>query len=159
MTDAPPPPSMPAGWYPDHTGTQRYWDGTSWTEHTAGAAQRQEYGQGVVPRLTSDETSMGALAHGLAIPFAFIGPLIILLAKGDSSTFVKHHAIEALNFSITVFLAAFASAILIIVLIGLILLPLLAIGALVLHVVAALAASRGEWYRYPFTLRLISGPV
>jgi Protein of unknown function (DUF2510) len=25
---------MPAGWYPDHTGQSRYWDGTAWTEQT-----------------------------------------------------------------------------------------------------------------------------
>lgn len=154
-----PPPSMPAGWYPDHTGTQRYWDGVAWTEHTAAPAPYPAHGQGVVTRATTDDTSMGALAHALAIPFAFLGPLIILLVKGDSSTFVKHHAIEALNFSITVLLAASVSAILIIVLIGLILLPVVAIGAFVLHIVAAFAASRGEWYRYPFTLRLIPGPV
>jgi hypothetical protein len=24
----------PAGWYPDDQGTKRYWDGTTWTEHT-----------------------------------------------------------------------------------------------------------------------------
>jgi hypothetical protein len=35
MTDAPAPPSTPAGWYPDpeHAGHQRYWDGSAWTEH------------------------------------------------------------------------------------------------------------------------------
>jgi len=60
---------------------------------------------------------------------------------------------------ITVFIAAFVSALLIIVLIGLLLLPAVMVGALVLHIVAAVAASRGEWYRYPFTLRLIPGPV
>ena len=33
----PPPPSVPAGWYPDPRGArlQRYWNGTAWTEHTA----------------------------------------------------------------------------------------------------------------------------
>jgi hypothetical protein len=31
------PPSTPAGWYPDpyDARLQRYWDGTTWTEHTA----------------------------------------------------------------------------------------------------------------------------
>ncbi len=42
--DAPPgpftsaaPPTPPAGWFPDPagSGTQRYWDGRQWTEHTA----------------------------------------------------------------------------------------------------------------------------
>lgn len=27
--------STPAGWYPQPDGTQRYWDGASWTEHVA----------------------------------------------------------------------------------------------------------------------------
>jgi hypothetical protein len=34
------PTLPPAGWYPDPGGNghQRYWDGTAWTEHTAGHA-------------------------------------------------------------------------------------------------------------------------
>ncbi|ORW05816.1 DUF2510 domain-containing protein [Mycobacterium kyorinense] len=34
---ASPPPSVPAGWYPDPNNalSQRYWDGTRWTETTA----------------------------------------------------------------------------------------------------------------------------
>ena len=33
----PPPPSVPAGWYPDAADAVllRYWDGVQWTEHTA----------------------------------------------------------------------------------------------------------------------------
>ena len=27
-------PTVPAGWYPDGQGGQRWWDGTQWTEHT-----------------------------------------------------------------------------------------------------------------------------
>ena len=34
----PPTPTTPAGWYPDASGSQRYWDGTAWTEHRAPAA-------------------------------------------------------------------------------------------------------------------------
>jgi hypothetical protein len=32
---APQPQSVPAGWYPEGTNGQRYWDGTAWTEHRA----------------------------------------------------------------------------------------------------------------------------
>lgn len=39
MSDAPPP--TPAGWYPhpDMENTQRYWNGTSWTDQVAPTAQ------------------------------------------------------------------------------------------------------------------------
>ncbi|MFY2786609.1 MULTISPECIES: DUF4429 domain-containing protein [Nocardiaceae] len=35
----PPPPHVPAGWYPnpDRNGSLRYWDGQMWTTHTAPA--------------------------------------------------------------------------------------------------------------------------
>ena len=47
-----------------------------------------------------------SLAHVLGIFFAILGPLIIMLTKGEQSRFVKHHAVEALNFSITVMIAS-----------------------------------------------------
>ena len=36
LAQSSPPPSPPAGWFPDPTGTaaHRYWDGLQWTEHT-----------------------------------------------------------------------------------------------------------------------------
>lgn len=38
----PPPPAVPAGWYPDPNNAQlqRYWDGGSWTDHTAPLPQQ-----------------------------------------------------------------------------------------------------------------------
>ena len=39
MSDTPPPPSLPAGWYPDpnEVAGQRYWDGNAWTGARAAA--------------------------------------------------------------------------------------------------------------------------
>jgi len=69
--------------------------------------------------------------------------------------FVADQGKEALNFNITVFIAAFVSGILTLVLIGFQLLIVVGIAWLVLTILAGLAANKGETYRYPFTLRLI----
>ena len=94
---------------------------------------------------------------GLVIPFGnLIGPLIIWQIKKDSMPFVAEHAKEALNFQITVSIALIVSFLLFIVLIGMLLLPLVGLGALILTIIAAVKANNGETYRYPFTLRLIN---
>jgi len=85
----------------------------------------------------------------------FIGPLIIWLVKKDSMPFVDDQAKEALNFNITVAIAAMVCGVLMFVLIGFVLLPALAVVWLVLIIVAAIKANAGERYRYPFALRLI----
>jgi uncharacterized protein len=115
-----------------------------------------------LPVPTPDDCSMAILAHLSSFAGFFVpvlghigGPLIVLLVRGGSSPFVSYHAREALNFNITVSILAFVFAMLIIVLVGLLLLPLLAIGWVVLTIVAALKAREGYGYRYPFTLRLI----
>lgn len=38
--------SVPAGWYDDGSGRQRWWDGEKWTEHFAPAAPADEQGAG-----------------------------------------------------------------------------------------------------------------
>ena len=40
----PPPPAVPAGWWPDPAGPsmERYWDGHRWTEHVRSCQQPQE---------------------------------------------------------------------------------------------------------------------
>ncbi len=100
---------------------------------------------------------MATLVQVLAIFTGFLGPLIIWFMAKPEQPFVKHHAAEALNFQITVTIAAFVSGLLMLVLIGFLLLPVVLIGALVLEVMAALAANRGEWYRFPINLRLVPG--
>ena len=100
---------------------------------------------------------MATLVQVLAIFTGFLGPLNIWFMAKPEQPFVKHHAAEALNFQITVTIAAFVSGLLMLVLIGFLLLPVVLIGALVLEVMAALAANRGEWYRFPINLRLVPG--
>jgi uncharacterized Tic20 family protein len=108
-----------------------------------------------------DEKLWGTLVHVSALVFAFValavlGPLLILLIQGPKSGYVRQHAVEALNFNITVLLAAIVSGILTIVLIGIPMLVAVGIFWLVCTILAILAANRGEVYRYPLTLRLVS---
>ena len=164
---------VPAGWYPTPDGQQRYWDGSDWTEHFAPAASTgpstftpggpvAPAGSAIGAMPTSDERTLAMVAHLLGLFATFIGPLIIYAIKKDESPFIRDQAAEALNFSISMaiyftvyFIVAF---ILLFVLIGIVLfiaMPFLALGVAILHIIAAVAANKGEYYRYPLTIRFI----
>jgi uncharacterized protein len=111
---------------------------------------------------TENERTWGMLAHlsalaGLVVPLIGIalGPLVVWLAKRDESEFVAAHAKEALNFNISVLLAAIVCMLLMLVFIGVLLGTALFIAWLVMTLVAAIKASEGQAYRYPFSLRLV----
>lgn len=110
--------------------------------------------------ISDDDRMMAMLCHLLAIFTGFIGPLILWIVKKDSSPFVAHHGKESLNFQITLLLVmtclGAATFILMFVLIGIVLVPVLIIVpilALVAEIIAAVAAQKGEWFRYPCCIR------
>ena len=84
-----------------------------------------------------------------------MGPLVVWLVRRDQSAFVDAQAKEALNFNITVFFGWIACALLMLVFIGFILWAVLFVAWLVMTLIAAIKASEGVWYRYPFSLRLV----
>jgi len=111
---------------------------------------------------TENERTWGMLAHlsalaGLVVPLIGIvlGPLVVWLAKRDESVFVAAHAKEALNFNISVLLGAIVCMLLMLVFIGVLLGTALFIAWLVMTLVAAIKASEGHPYQYPFSLRLV----
>jgi uncharacterized Tic20 family protein len=104
----------------------------------------------------AEDTTWAVLCHLSFFAFGLIGPLVIYLVKKDESAFTRYHAAEALNFHITVVIAAFVSAILVLVLVGILLLAVVFVGGAVLAILAAVAAGRREPYRYPLTIRFIS---
>lgn len=95
---------------------------------------------------------------------SWLVPLLVWILKREESAFVEEHAKEALNFQITLFIvavcySAVAGLMICVFFLGV---PMLILGGLayiaivlVLGITASLAASRGEHYRYPYTLRLI----
>lgn len=105
--------------------------------------------------VTSDERTLAILAHILTLVAGFIPPLVIWLVKKEESAFVAENAKESLNFQITLFIAVMICFVLTFVLIGLLLLPIVGIGALVMVIIATVRASENKVYRYPLTLRLI----
>ncbi len=110
---------------------------------------------------TQQERTLAMLCHiggllGIFVPPGnLIVPLVIWMLKKDQSAFINEHGKEAVNFQINLSVWAVISMILIIVIIGLFLLPLLGLAGLVLGIVAGVKAYEGNYYRYPFIIRLV----
>lgn len=107
------------------------------------------------PAPTPEEKNMVLIAHLSGLLVGFIGSLIIWLIHKDKSAYVAEEAKEALNFQITVTLAAIASTLLLFVCIGFVLLPAVCIANIVFSIIATMKTNEGERYRYPYTLRLV----
>ena len=110
---------------------------------------------------SSEERNWAVGAHLSALLGFFtgigiiLGPLIVWLIKKDEMPFVNDQGKEAINFQITVFLAAVVCVVLMLVAVGFLLLLMLSIADLVFMIIAAVKASEGVAYRYPVNLRLI----
>ncbi|MEV4252134.1 DUF1707 and DUF4870 domain-containing protein [Spirillospora sp. NPDC049652] len=95
---------------------------------------------------TSEERMLAAVAHGLGYFTLFLGPMIMMLTAGKRSRYVREHAVEAVNFQLTVLLVTIVT---------------FGIGGLLYAVtwivaaVAALFALTGQPFRTPFILRLV----
>jgi uncharacterized Tic20 family protein len=121
----------------------------------SGGVEGQQRASTDRPLSASDEKLWATLGH-LSIPFlGVIGPLVAFLVLRNREPFVRGHAIEAMNFSILYTVAQIFSAMLTVLLVGYVLLSVVLVAALVLCAMAAVAANRGEAYRYPVNSRLV----
>lgn len=102
-------------------------------------------------QVSQDDRTMAMLAHILPIFTGFLGPLIIWLIKKDQSQFVAYHGMQALFFQIAVAVLYIASFVLMMVSFGLLFFVPLAVWviSLVFHILAGMAANRGELYELP----------
>ena len=99
-----------------------------------------------VRRVDGEDRLLGAVAHGTVIVPIVLGPLALMLTSGRRSPYIRQHAVEALNFQLTLLLVAIVT---------------FGIGG-VLYAVAwlvglygSLVALTGQRFRYPFILRLV----
>ena len=110
---------------------------------------------------THDDRTWALICHlsglaGYVIPLGnIVGPLIVWLLKKDQSWFIDDQGKEAINFQITMTIYVILAIIAVFLVIGIFLIPLVAVAGLILMIVAAVNANRGIAYRYPLTLRLI----
>jgi len=109
-----------------------------------------------------EDVTWSVLAHltmpiSLAIGLTFIfGPLLIMLIAGPQKPLARANAVEALNFQLTMLIGIIVSIPLLFVIIGFFTLLAIVVAGIVLSILAAVAASRREVYRYPLTIRMVS---
>ena len=123
----------------------------------------QDDSSGGVPQPWEIKLSM--LAHVLgaigvlgAVVGGIVGPVIVWWLYQNESRFVEHHAREAINFQITVWVVSAVSFMLAIFTCGLFALPGFIVPIafqLVFGILATLAAQDGRMYRYPLCIRLL----
>lgn len=108
-----------------------------------------------------DERMWAMLTHLSALPSSFVligaivAPLIIWQIQKEKSAFIDYHGKEAVNFNITMAIAAGVSFLLFLLLIGLVLIWVVGAVWLIFTIIAAIKANNGEYYRYPLSIRLI----
>lgn len=103
-----------------------------------------DHGAGTDP--TGRDRLLAAVAHGSGYLTTFVGPLVFMLTSGRRSPFIRRHAVEALNFQLTL---------LAIVVVTFGLGAILYAVTWIVAAIAALAALAGQRFHYPITLRLI----
>lgn len=93
----------------------------------------------------------------LSVP-PVIPPLVMWLVKRDGSHFIDDHGREAVNFQLSLVLYAIVTGLAGMLTCGIAFFafPAVAILGVVGAVMAAMAAGRGEYYRYPATIRFIT---
>jgi len=132
-------------------GAEKPSDETQGQQPPPGEAQQE-----TPPEEVSEDARLWAmLCHLLGLFTNFIAPLIIWLVKKEEEPFVDKNGKEALNFQITVAIAAIVSGALCFACVGFFLLPAVGVLDLVFCIIAAIKANSGQVYRYPISIRFI----
>lgn len=113
--------------------------------------------------LSQTDRHLGVAVHltpfiGFFFPLAVLTPLVLWLVRKDRSTFIDDHGREMVNVLISSLLVCIGGFVG-----GFLTLGLAWVAAVAWHIVmaismirAAVAANRGEYFRYPMTFRFLS---
>src|SRR3954469_22818772 len=111
----------------------------------------------------SEERTMGTLAHAIPLVamvvsagfLGFVASLVLYVMYKDRGPFARENAANSLNIQITTGIVLLVSLPLMLVLVGFVTWGLALVFAFVLHLLGALQANRGEWWRPPLARRLV----
>jgi uncharacterized Tic20 family protein len=154
--------AAPPGWYRDHTGYPRWWDGTQWGP----------YAPPPPPRDSSH--TLAVICHLGSVAGGFILPLAIYLSEGNKNSFVRHHAREALNFQLTTLIAYLGGFLLFFgsfflsaasdssfpgFFFPFSLFSMIWFVPVGFSVMGAVRASQNQWWRYPVAIRFLKDEI
>ena len=143
------------GWYPVDQLSQRYWDGYEWTSHVAplaAAGAVTQYGG----MATSDQRTYALIMHLGSLFVGFLLPLIMWLIKKDESPFIDDHGKQLMNWNISLMIYFVVSIVLFLVIIGFFLFLILIVLHLVFSIMGAVAANKGDSFKYPMSIPFFS---
>ena len=109
------------------------------------------------PLNDSDQRLWSVLSHLGPFIVGFLAPLIIWLVFRGRGALVEDQSKESLNFQITCYIASAALTVIGIITIGIGFLLFIPFGIayVVFAILAAVRSGSGEFYRYPWTIRLV----
>jgi uncharacterized Tic20 family protein len=103
----------------------------------------------------SDEKLWATLVHVLGIFFSVIPAVVGYLVLKDRGPFVREHTAAALNFQLTMLIAAAIGWITVLILIGFFIVTAVGVLVVVFSILAAVAANRGQTYKYPLSIEFV----
>lgn len=153
----PTPPGAEPGYQPPPAGYQQ----------TPYQPPQPGYGATAVPLSPDQERNWATLAHVIPLvamvlsagTLGFVGSLVIYLLYKDRGPFVRQHAANSLNIQIITGIVLLISIPFMLVLVGFLTFGLALLFAFVVHIIAAMKANNGEWYRPPFTPEFVKTTV
>lgn len=120
------------------------------------------------PGASGDDKTFAILAHLspiIALVFSagvvtFLGPLLIWIFFRERGPLVRNAATSSFNFAISVAVATIVGWILIftvfLIPVGIVLLIVAAVAQIVFSIIGAVRASRGQIYRYPYQIPILT---
>jgi uncharacterized Tic20 family protein len=107
------------------------------------------------PMRPEDEKLWATLIHLGGILFWIVPALVGYLVLKDRGPFIREHTRVALNFQITMAIVLVASGLLSVIIIGAITGFAAGVVIVIFSIIAAVAANRGQYYKYPLTFEFI----